>query len=110
MTRVMLFAKRFFRRLKHLLRIHEMWTWEYESCNRCGCCYRLPAGWVDDIWLEVNGRENGCLCVDCFLTLAQAKGIDIRLDDIERLYVFSPKGCCFYVIEPTGRHMREEEK
>jgi len=94
-----LFIKRLYRRLKFAFRFKEMYTWEYESCNLCGINYRLPIGIVDKTWLAVNGKSEGCLCVNCFLQLAQEKGIEITIDDIERLYVFNPDANCFYIIE-----------
>jgi len=102
-----IFFKRVFRRFIHFLRFKEMWLWEYESCNRCGSCYRLPAGWIDSKWLAINGKEKGCLCIDCFLILAQEKNISINIRDIERMYVFDPSGESsgfFYIIKPIGKH------
>ena len=101
------FLKRLSRRFRYLLRWREMWSWEYESCKHCGSCYRLTTGWIDSTWIQVNGGYGGCLCIDCFLTLAQKKRIVIDIKDIERTWVFDPKDLCgggFYLIKPTGQH------
>ena len=98
-----LFIKRFLVRLSNLLRFREMWGWEYESCNRCGSCYRLATGWLDSKWIEVNGRYGGCLCFDCFMIVSQEKHINIVREDIERLWVFDPVGECFNIIDPDRK-------
>jgi len=100
-----IFSKRVLRRFIHLLRFKEMWMWEHESCNRCGSCYRLPTGWVDDKWISVNGKKGGRLCFDCFVTLAQKKCIPIDLQSIERMGVFDPlevSGGSFDIIKSCG--------
>jgi len=76
-----------------------MWLWEYESCNRCGNCYRLPYIVKDDIWLKINGREGGCLCFNCFIQIANEKNVLVQLEDIEVLWVFQKEGTyCFNII------------
>ena len=94
----LLFIKRFFRRLRYCFRLEEMWKWEYESCNNCGINYRLPIGIRDDIWLKVNGKEEGCLCINCFLQIAEKKEVEIKKEYIDKLYKFNPKGLCFDII------------
>jgi len=88
------FLRRFLSRLKFLFRLKEMWSWQYESCNRCGCCYRIPTDWVDNKWIEVVGSKNGCLCAECFIKIAQQKRINIKKQDIELMWLFDPDDCC----------------
>lgn len=101
---MIVFIKRFFRRLRYAFQFYEMWTWRYESCRRCGKCYRLPCGIQEEIWLKVNGKSEGCLCFDCFIILAQEKNIKFGIKNIERLSVFNPKNGGFYIIEPTFKY------
>ena len=97
MTR--LFLIHFFRRLRFAFRLREIWKWEYENCRRCGINYRLPIGIEDSIWIKVNGRLGGCLCVNCFLILANKKGIRIEKDHFVRMGVFNPEhGPCYDLI------------
>jgi len=95
-----LFLKVFFRRLRFAFRLKEIWKWEYENCRRCGINYRLPIGIEDSIWIKVNGRLGGCLCVNCFLILANKKGIRIEKDHFVRMGVFNPErdGPCYDLI------------
>ena len=67
-----------------------MWLWEYESCDRCGCCYRLVTNWADTKWIEVVGTESGCLCLDCFVALAQERGVILSPTAVELLWIFDP--------------------
>lgn len=104
------FLQRFFRRVRHAFRWRELWTWKYESCNRCGSTYRLPTGWYDEVWIRVNGRKEGCLCIDCFLTQAQKKRIGISIKSFERLWVFDPEGGsggCFDILKPKEEESNE---
>ena len=96
-----LFLIHFFRRLRFAFRLREIWKWEYENCYSCGSNYRLPAEIRDDIWIKVNGRSEGCLCVDCFLQIASEKGIKIKEEHFIRIWVFNPErgGNYFDMIE-----------
>lgn len=49
-----------------------------EYCQVCG--RRQPIVWhaPDRLWLEVNGREGGVLCPECFDRLAAEKGLWLR--------------------------------
>ena len=87
-----IFLRRFFRRLRHAFRFNEMLNWEYESCDRCGCFYRITTMWSDSLWLAVNGTDNNCLCPTCLITLAEKKKLIIRTSDIESMMVFDPYG------------------
>ena len=97
-----LFVRRFCRRLRFTFRFREMWDWEYESCNRCGINYRLPIDVQNDVWIVVNGKEGGCLCVNCFLQIAEEKGFIVKKEHIHQLYVFNPKGKGFDIIRKGG--------
>lgn len=101
------FSSRFLRRLRNAFRWKEIWNWKYESCSRCGSCYRVPTGWRDHVWLKINnGKFGGCLCLDCAVVIAQEKRVDIKLEDIERIWVFSETGIGggFYLLGPTYKH------
>jgi len=89
-------TKRFLWRLRYAFRLREICTWKCESCRHCGINYRLLIGIRDDIWIAVNGKERGCLCVNCFLQIAQEKNIKILDEHIRKLYVFSSG---FYIID-----------
>lgn len=97
------FLKRFLRRLRHAFRWSEMRAWRYESCRRCGSCYRLPVGWRQEVWNKINEGPRGCLCVDCALVLAEQKGVTITIEDILRMGVFNGRkgeeGCVFRIID-----------
>ncbi len=82
--------RRFFMRLRYAFRLQEIFTNEYESCDRCGRCYNVPCNMQDTVWLQINGSESGCLCLECIVELAQKKGIQLSVDDIRNLWVFSP--------------------
>lgn len=86
-----LIVKRIFRRFCYIFKIRELIIWPYESCERCGHCFHICWTAKDDKWIEVYGNENGCLCLDCFIELANAKNIDITQDDIEFMKLFNPK-------------------
>ena len=96
-------------RVKNCFRIREMWTWKYESCRRCGSCYRVPIGWVEEAWLGVNDISDGCLCADCFITIAQQRNFKLLHSDIECMWFFDPDGAiggCIDIIKSTGIHYR----
>jgi len=86
-----MFLKHFFRRLRFAFRLRDIWEWEYENCGSCGSNYRSDYGIKDDIWIKVNGRSGGCLCVDCFLQLASKKFIKIKKEHFTRMGVFNPE-------------------
>lgn len=87
---IRIFIKRFFRRLINSFRFKEMWQWKYESCVRCGSCYRITYHLRNSTWNEIKGNENGCLCMDCLLILAQEKNITLDDKTIDGLFLFDP--------------------
>ena len=89
------FIKRFFRRLKYAFSFKEIVSWESESCYKCGCNYRLCINAKQETWNKVVGSENGCLCANCFLTLAESKGIQLCKKDLGQIWVFNPNGKSF---------------
>lgn len=84
-----LITKRIFRRIRFIFFLKDMITWEYESCIRCGHCYRVLWKISDEKWNAVKGDQNGCLCIDCFLEMANNKNIVINANDIQ-VKVFNP--------------------
>ena len=84
-----MFIRRLINRLKPLLRFREIWSWDYESCERCGSCFRLAYTVTNEKWQEVYGSERGCLCLSCFLELASLKDITVRPEDFMWLCIFN---------------------
>jgi len=84
--------KIFLARLINTFRFKEMWTWEYEYCGRCGSCYRIPVGWDTAVWIKINNGLNGCLCGDCAVIMAEKRGVKISANDINRMWLFDPRG------------------
>jgi hypothetical protein len=82
--------KRIIRRIKYVFYFRELVTWKYESCERCGHCYKLLWSTTDKIWFEVHENMNGCLCLDCFIELAKRKKIELNEDSIKLLEIFNP--------------------
>jgi len=80
-----MFIKRIIRRIKFFPRfVLEAKRWEYESCQKCGSCFRIAWKVRDDIWQTVTGKNNGgSYCVDCFIKLAETKDIVIKKSDIK---------------------------
>ena len=93
------FLRRFFVRLRYAFRLKELWVYKYESCGECGSFYTIVGDWENEIWLKVNGKYEGCLCLDCFFALAEKKGIFINRNDIIRLWVFNPDGDSWNIIK-----------
>ncbi len=89
--------KTFLARFRYLFRFNEILS-PYEKCNRCGLDYCLCINVEDEKWIEVNGKDEGCLCIDCFLKIAKNKRIEINLDDFEQIWVFDSKGKSFDII------------
>lgn len=87
-----MFLRRLKNRLKPLVRIRELWSWEYESCERCGCCFKLAYGIVDNMWERVYGSDSGCLCLNCFIERALENNIYLDKNDIEWLILFYGDG------------------
>ena len=92
--------------LRLLRRIAYIWrgrlVWEYESCERCGHCYRLAWWAKDGVWRAVYGSDKGTLCIDCFAEMAEKKGITLSPHDFERIEFFEP--------EETPKTTKEEER
>ncbi len=91
-SRIKWFSNRFMARLRNLFRFYEMWIDEWESCGRCGSCYRIPVGWRTEIWIKINNGLNGCLCGDCAVLMAEKRGVKISVNDINRMWLFDPNG------------------
>lgn len=88
--RLQIFARRLRRRLLHLLSFREQWEWEYESCERCGSCFRLAYDLCDDAWQHLYGSDGGCLCLSCAIVQAEERGRIIRPEHIHWLALFYP--------------------
>ena len=71
-----------------------MWNWNYESCDRCGSCYKLLTDWSDELWVKINGSKFGCLCPECVISIAQERKIEINKNDIELIWLFDPDNVC----------------
>lgn len=75
--------KRIIRRIKFFSHfIREVFSWEYESCKKCGSIFRIMWHVDDHIWQEVvgvNDDTGGSLCVDCFVKLAEKKVFILNL-------------------------------
>lgn len=98
------FLYRLINRFKPIFRFREMWSWDYESCERCGSCFRLAYTMTNEKWKEVYGSENGCLCLDCFLKMAESKDIKISPEDILWLNIFNgDKESCDIIAHPSER-------
>lgn len=86
-----LFLKRFFCRIKYIPKfLHQSLTWEYESCQACGNAFRIAWNVKDEIWNKVTNTYDGgggSYCVDCFISLAEKQGIQIKNEDL-KLYAF----------------------
>ena len=85
-----IFLLRFLRRLRYAFNFKEMMLWKYESCNKCGRCFRLSTNWKDNLWIRINGKSEGTLCPECFISEAQKRGIPFDESDIESLFIFDP--------------------
>ena len=68
------------------------YDWEFESCDKCGRCYRVAWTIRDDLWRQVVGEAEITLCLDCFIELAERKGIRVQKRDFEWLALFSKLG------------------
>ena len=78
--------KRIIRYIKHFPSfIKEAVSWECESCQECGKCFRVMWHVKDEIWNKVTNTYDGgggSYCVDCFIKKAEKQGIHIRKEDI----------------------------
>jgi len=86
------FLKRIIRRIKYFPAfLLESLKWEYESCERCGSAFRIVWSVDDETWAKVMGRNGGCgcVCVDCFVKIAEIKNIAIEPKNI-KLSLFHP--------------------
>ena len=82
--------KRYWRRLRHVFRWEPLF-WEYESCERCGSCYRVSWWARPEAWERIIGKWDGTLCLSCFVEIAERKGFAVFHDDIENVDVFVPE-------------------
>jgi hypothetical protein len=65
---VKIFLKRIIRALKFIpIFLKESWIEPGESCRICGRVYRESYTVNDELWMHVNGQNDGCLCPSCFL-------------------------------------------
>lgn len=87
---IKLIIKRIWKRFKYAFQWKELLTWEYESCDNCGHCFKVCWDAEDGIWIFVNGAENGCLCIDCFVEKAKKQGFMIDQSHINRMEIFNP--------------------
>ena len=65
--------------------IKEIYSWKYESCDRCGSCFKIMYEVKDETWINVYGSSGGCYCLNCFIEVAMKKKIAITKDDFEWL-------------------------
>jgi hypothetical protein len=80
-------------RLKYLINdLSDLWSWEFESCERCGRCFRLAYSVDDEIWEAVYGSEDGCLCPECFLVLAEKQYVYVEPEHFDWLSIFTKEG------------------
>jgi hypothetical protein len=80
--------RRFKNRLKPLFRLRELWRWEFESCERCGACFKLAYTLRDGAWNALYGSDNGCLCLNCAAEKALDQKLLITPRDFEYLSLF----------------------
>lgn len=92
------FLRRLKNRLKYVLDFKTIWNWEYESCERCGSCFRLAYTLKNEAWDNVYGSSNGCLCLNCFLEKGAEKNFFIAPSDFEWLALFNGDGPIFDII------------
>lgn len=92
------FLRRFAARLRYAFRFRDMWTWKLESCRRCGCTYRVVSHWKDLTWLNVTGREGGCLCLNCFVELANEREITLCYNDLVKLWGETVDGYVYFIV------------
>jgi hypothetical protein len=84
--------KRIFRRIKYVF-TKELFEWPYESCRRCGHCFKVQWNVRDEKWKEVIGvldEGGGSFCIDCFLEIADNKYVEIKPSDFTILEYFDP--------------------
>ena len=93
------FLRLFIYRLKPLFHWREMWTWEYEKCQRCGSCFKLAYSLQDNIWMKLQGSECGCLCLNCAIEKALKKKIIIKPGDLTWLCLFYGDSGSYDIIE-----------
>lgn len=84
------FLVRLFKRIISINLI-KLYTWEYESCFKCGSLYRIVYYLKDDIFMKITGNDNHCYCLECILNIAEKKNIQITIDDFVRLWLFNPE-------------------
>lgn len=82
------FLRRLKNRLKPLLRLNELWTWEGESCERCGSCFKLAYDLEDPTWNELYGSDGGCLCLNCAIEKGIENGVFLTPKDFVWVFLF----------------------
>lgn len=75
-------------------RIQHTFTWEYESCNKCGIGYSIWIDVDDHLWKQVAGDYEICLCPDCFVKKATKLGVKLSDGDL-KFSVFQPELHCY---------------
>lgn len=93
MVHYRLWIKRLLRRIRFIFIDRTMFSWEYESCKHCGKCFRINWQVKDEIWNKVAGvtdGSGGSLCIDCFINIAEDKGIKINDTMFEHISIFLP--------------------
>ena len=92
------FTRRFNNRLKPLLKWSTIWNWEYESCERCGSCFRLAYAVKDEVWDSIYGSSGGCFCINCLVEVGEEKGVVVKPEDFEWLMLFNGDNPSFDLI------------
>ena len=86
-------VKRIFNRLKYVFIWKELFTWPYESCKRCGHCFKQQWSVADEVWkkvMEVSDSGGGSLCLDCFIEVAKRKRVPVKGSDFDVVKFFIP--------------------
>lgn len=86
--KIVRFLRRLKNRIKYIFQFKIMYKWDYESCEKCGCCFKIAYSLKDEIWNKIYGSENGCLCLNCLLELAIKKNIFLNKKDFIWLSLF----------------------
>lgn len=68
--------------------------WSFQICKHCGREQRLDFHAKHDIWNRVAGPEfcDRVLCLECFLLLADSKGISLTKEDVWPVCIISKSG------------------
>ena len=87
--------KRLFRHLKYLPAfIIQAFTYEFETCKKCGEAFRVRWDAKGAIWQKIMNRKDcwgGSMCLDCFVKRAEKQGIILTEDDMNYIDIFNPE-------------------